>query len=140
MFNSQEYNKIWKKNNSDKVRASRKKWKIKNSEKVKEYQKRYRIKKRGNPICIACNTNLPYRKVKYCNDNCSRSVARLSLRFMVLIRDNFTCQYCGRKAPEVILHVDHIIPKSKNGKTVINNLKTACFECNLGKSNILLTT
>ena len=58
-----------------------------------------------------------------------------SLRFKVLNRDNFTCQYCGRKPPEVKLHVDHIVPSSKNGYTRIDNLITACQECNLGKSD-----
>ena len=58
-----------------------------------------------------------------------------SLRFKILRRDNFTCQYCGRKAPQVILHVDHVIPWSIVKKHEESNLKTACLECNLGKSN-----
>lgn len=60
------------------------------------------------------------------------------LRFKVLNRDEFTCQYCGRKAPDVPLHVDHVVPRSKEGKTVIDNLKTACSDCNLGKGNMYL--
>jgi 5-methylcytosine-specific restriction endonuclease McrA len=32
------------------------------------------------------------------------------LRFEVFKRDNFTCQYCGRETPEVILEADHVIP------------------------------
>lgn len=60
----------------------------------------------------------------------------LRLRFRILLRDNFTCQYCGRKAPDVILNVDHIKPISKGGKTIEVNLKTACLECNSGKSNL----
>lgn len=55
------------------------------------------------------------------------------LRFEVFKRDSFTCQYCGRKSPDVILHVDHIIPVSKGGKNTLMNLVTSCFECNLGK-------
>lgn len=54
-------------------------------------------------------------------------------RFEVFKRDNFTCQYCGRKTPEVILEIDHIIPKKKKGKDDIQNLITSCFECNRGK-------
>jgi len=60
------------------------------------------------------------------------------LRFKVLSRDSFTCQYCGRSAPEVVLHVDHVIPVSKGGTNDIRNLVTACEACNLGKSNIEL--
>lgn len=56
-----------------------------------------------------------------------------SLRFDVLKRDNFTCQYCGRKPPEVILETDHIIPISEGGETSKDNLITSCRECNRGK-------
>lgn len=55
------------------------------------------------------------------------------LRFEVFKRDSFTCQYCGRSAPEVILHVDHILPVSKDGDNSIINLITACADCNGGK-------
>lgn len=56
-------------------------------------------------------------------------------RFAALFRDNFTCQYCGRKPPEVILHIDHRVPFSLGGDNSLDNLLTACSECNLGKSN-----
>ena len=61
-------------------------------------------------------------------------------RFEVLKRDNFTCQYCSAKPPKVPLEVDHIFPISKGGKDTIENLITACFDCNRGKSNIELTS
>ncbi len=54
-------------------------------------------------------------------------------RFSVLQRDNFTCQYCGRKAPDVVLEVDHKVPRSKGGGNEIENLITACQLCNSGK-------
>lgn len=56
------------------------------------------------------------------------------LRFETLKRDGFACQYCGRKAPNVTLHVDHIIPVAKGGSNAAGNLITACEECNLGKN------
>lgn len=55
------------------------------------------------------------------------------VRFEVFKRDKFTCQYCGRAAPDVLLHADHIEPKSKGGKNTILNLITSCESCNLGK-------
>jgi hypothetical protein len=54
-------------------------------------------------------------------------------RFEVFKRDSFKCQYCGRSAPEVILHVDHIKPVKENGENDIMNYVTACQDCNLGK-------
>ena len=62
------------------------------------------------------------------------------LRFEVFNRDNFTCQYCGRKTPEVILELDHVIPLSKGGANDFDNLTTSCFECNRGKGESLLDT
>lgn len=61
------------------------------------------------------------------------------IRFEVFKRDKFTCQYCGKSAPDVILEVDHIDPKSKGGKDDIMNLVTSCYDCNRGKSNIILS-
>lgn len=59
-------------------------------------------------------------------------------RFEVFKRDAFTCQYCGRNPPAVVLHCDHIVPKSDGGPDEMLNLITSCMECNLGKSNVPL--
>lgn len=59
-------------------------------------------------------------------------------RYEILKRDNFKCQICGRtQADGVKLEVDHIIPISKGGKTVEENLRTLCHDCNIGKSDKL---
>lgn len=55
------------------------------------------------------------------------------LRFEVFKRDKFACQYCGGKAPDVVLNVDHIEPVAKGGGNDLFNLITSCFECNQGK-------
>ena len=63
----------------------------------------------------------------------------LRLRWHVLQRDKFTCTACGATpalSPGVKLHVDHMIPWSKGGETILINLKTLCSSCNLGKSNV----
>lgn len=65
----------------------------------------------------------------------------LRVRFLVMQRDNFKCCMCGAspaKDPNVVLHIDHIMPWSKGGETVIENLQTLCSYCNLGKSNITI--
>jgi len=59
-------------------------------------------------------------------------------RFIIFERDGFKCQYYGQGVPDVILEVDHIIPKSKNGTDDFINLITSCFSCNRGKSNKIL--
>jgi hypothetical protein len=59
-----------------------------------------------------------------------------SLRYDILNRDNFTCVICGASSSQgVRLHVDHIVPISKGGKSVPSNLRTLCERCNIGKSN-----
>jgi len=54
-------------------------------------------------------------------------------RFWILKRDQYTCMYCGRKAPDVVLHVDHKVPRAMGGGNDPDNLITACESCNLGK-------
>lgn len=55
-----------------------------------------------------------------------------AIRGRVLERDHFKCRRCGASA-EAILHVDHIVPKSRGGTDDIDNLQTLCRDCNLGK-------
>lgn len=64
-----------------------------------------------------------------------RSPIKPQMRFSVLSRDRFTCRYCSRSAPEVELEVDHVVAHSKGGPDEIENLVTACVECNAGKSD-----
>jgi 5-methylcytosine-specific restriction endonuclease McrA len=60
------------------------------------------------------------------------------IRFDVFKRDSFQCQYCGQLPPKVVLEIDHIHPVSKGGTNHVDNLITACFDCNRGKSNGLI--
>ena len=80
--------------------------------------------------------------------SCERSVVKhktqrepnLRLRFKVLSRDNFRCCICGASPSTdstVKLHLDHIVPWSKGGETDLENLRTLCSKCNLGKSDLL---
>jgi hypothetical protein len=58
------------------------------------------------------------------------------MRFRVLRRDNYRCRLCGMTAADGIkLHVDHIVPVAKGGKTVERNLWALCQPCNSGKSD-----
>jgi hypothetical protein len=60
-----------------------------------------------------------------------------TLRFSILRRDGYTCQYCGKKGNETQLEVDHIDPKANNGPDIKENLVTACGPCNRGKRDKL---
>jgi hypothetical protein len=55
------------------------------------------------------------------------------LRRQVFKRDNYTCRYCGYTGGP--LHADHVYPESKGGETTLENLVTACPNCNERKSN-----
>ena len=63
---------------------------------------------------------------------------RERMRFRILVRDGFRCGACGASPLETRgteLHVDHIVPWSKGGETVPENLATKCSRCNLGKGD-----
>lgn len=59
-------------------------------------------------------------------------------RFEVFKRDRFTCSYCGGHPPDVLLECDHVIPRAAGGSDDMDNLVTACWNCNRGKSDRLL--
>lgn len=65
------------------------------------------------------------------------TLVRPGKRWQVFARDGFACRACGRKAKDsgVILHIDHITPRSLGGTDDLANLQTLCSKCNLGKSN-----
>ena len=63
-----------------------------------------------------------------------RPPGRLALsRRNVFRRDRYTCQYCGRRGVELTL--DHVVPKSRGGKSTWENLVAACKACNAKKGN-----
>lgn len=67
-----------------------------------------------------------------------RTLMTKKLRTFIKSRDNFTCCTCGNSThvePNLLLEIDHIIPVSKGGCTVEDNLQTLCWKCNRAKSN-----
>lgn len=87
------------------------------------------------------------RKQRFCSPGCRDEfwrhegrTRRLKLRFDIFRRDGFRCQYCGRSPRDdgVTLEVDHILPKAKYGRDELDNLITACRECNIGKGDSLV--
>ena len=53
-------------------------------------------------------------------------------RFNLFLRDEFTCQYCGASGE---LTFDHVVPRSKGGRTTWQNVVAACSPCNLRKGS-----
>ena len=142
-YYSKEENKIrrnaktkeWVKKFPQRAKEIRKKWYLKNRPKIlkdvlnwkKEHRERVREQSRARSAKKRNRTYLP-RKESF------------RLRFEVFLRDNFTCQYCGRNPKEdpIKLEIDHIIPRSKDGENKKENLITACYDCNIGKSNLII--
>lgn len=109
--------------------------------------------RRRTPIqanCFKCGAEFTTSGARYCSDACRQGAYRirkgaspaippfLRLRFRVFERDRFRCRYCGRTPAEATLVIDHVLPVSKEGTWDIDNLVTACNECNLGKGDVIL--
>ncbi len=58
-------------------------------------------------------------------------------RFNVFLRDHFTCQYCTQRLPTEQLTFDHLVPRSRGGRTTWDNIVTACTDCNTLKGSNL---
>lgn len=63
-----------------------------------------------------------------------RHVVKFS-RLNIYARDAFTCQYCRHQGVTEDLNFDHVIPRSRGGKTCWENIVTCCIECNTRKAN-----
>lgn len=53
----------------------------------------------------------------------------------VMTRDHFSCQYCGNRFKGSQLNYDHVVPRAKGGRTVWDNIVSACYACNSKKAN-----
>lgn len=95
---------------------------------IKEHRKSKKKKEREK-------RRLEYQDRRMANDEERAKVTR-AMRYDVLRRDGFRCVEGGRGREDgVKLHVDHIKPVSRGGKSVISNLQTLCEDCNCGKGN-----
>ncbi len=71
--------------------------------------------------------------------NNQRRLLTKDLRTLIKERDNYTCQICGKYMPdEVGLHIDHIVPINKGGRSVESNLQVLCDKCNLSKGRKII--
>jgi 5-methylcytosine-specific restriction endonuclease McrA len=68
-------------------------------------------------------------------DRMPRRHVRFS-RFNIYLRDKNTCQFCAKVFSRSHLNLDHVIPRSRGGKTVWNNVVTSCIPCNRKKGGM----
>ena len=75
-------------------------------------------------IMLSSFSKYPPRQVKFSRRN-------------IYMRDNYTCQYCGCVPPRDELTVDHIVPRSRGGRSTWDNVVLACMKCNMKKGDRL---
>lgn len=63
---------------------------------------------------------------------------RIFCKKKVFIRDQFTCQYCSKQCTSDAT-IDHVLPRSRGGKSTYDNCVTCCFKCNQRKQNYLIS-
>jgi 5-methylcytosine-specific restriction endonuclease McrA len=73
-------------------------------------------------ILLRAYAGIPRREVSFSRRNLYR-------------RDGYSCQYCGRRRPPDELSIDHVLPRSRGGKTTWDNCVLACVRCNTKKAN-----
>ena len=76
-------------------------------------------------ILLIAYDRLPKREVRFS-------------RLNILIRDNYTCQYCGHSFKRSDLNLDHVVPRSQGGLTTWENVVVSCLQCNHHKGGHLL--
>jgi 5-methylcytosine-specific restriction endonuclease McrA len=80
-------------------------------------------------------TNIPAPKVVVLKEYVSVSSEPKFSRRSILLRDRYCCQYCGKRFPANELTFDHLIPRTKGGKTEWTNIVSACVGCNTKKAD-----
>jgi len=88
----------------------------------------------GHYISNTTVTTIDQQKAKF---SFTRRTIPPGLRWKIFSRDDFKCTVCGKdpKNYEITLEVDHLIPWAEGGPTEMDNLRTLCSKCNLGKGN-----
>jgi hypothetical protein len=109
-------------------RNPQKRYYQRNKEATRLRHKAWRDKKRAEAGIVAIPRTEGKKK---------RREIKLSVRFAIIKRDNSTCQYCGARAPDVRLTVDHIVAVAHGGTNDPSNLITACADCNFGKNDLV---
>jgi hypothetical protein len=104
------------------------------------YFNRFGSWKKALELFVVYKNNGELLLSKYDYKKKSRKTINNSLKYDVMSRDNFKCVLCGKSPAidsNVLLEIDHINPVSNGGDNSIDNLRTLCKGCNIGKFNKL---
>ncbi len=77
-------------------------------------------------IMLSHFQKMPPRQIKFSRRN-------------IFLRDHHMCQYCGKVPPKEELTIDHVLPRSRGGKTTWENVVLACVRCNTRKGSKLVS-
>lgn len=94
------------------------------------------MKRHESEFTKAFGELLTMKLERYLEESGAASLSWPKLSAFVLLRDDFTCAYCGRKDAKMV--ADHVIPSSKGGGDEFSNLVCACENCNRSKSNMTI--
>ncbi len=111
--------------NREAMNKQRRDWNKKNADKKHEIQKKYRVTHKAELLDASrarrAKTKAPYFNAQHWED--------------MKVYYSFTCLCCGRQEPEIKLEQDHIVPISKGGKHLKENIQPLCRSCNASKSD-----
>lgn len=130
-------NREWRKRRKEHIKQYTKEYTEKNKERIKVRSHRY-WEKNKEYFHKLYKAKRDQYKLLHPKPKKQYKGKGLKLRFKILQRDNFACQYCGRRPPETVLEIDHFFPRSKGGLNEIKNYLTSCRECNRGKGDAIL--
>lgn len=93
-------------------------------------------RRRSGPAVTGVRLRLRIPEVIVLNGYDGVPVRRVSFsRRNIYKRDNYTCQYCGKRYGTEDLSIDHVVPRSRGGRLSWTNCVIACLACNVRKGN-----
>jgi 5-methylcytosine-specific restriction endonuclease McrA len=99
------------------------------------YRDRVTVLETWDAVYRSPSTEIKVPKVVMLREYAPVNSAPKFCRRSILLRDRYRCQYCGEKFPSHDLTFDHVIPRSKGGRTVWTNILSACLRCNSLKAD-----
>ena len=100
------------------------------------YRERADVVEEWDGVFRSCSRSYPVPKVVALRHYAPIHGEPKFCRRSILLRDRYRCQYCGNRFDAHELTFDHVVPRSKGGKTVWDNILAACLKCNGHKASL----